>query len=80
MVINDIFEIFFDFRVTTPAPHPMIPAATIGSWERFGVELVLTFIVVFTYCTANDKKFFVNGSVVIGASYAACSLVAVSFF
>lgn len=66
-------------RVTSPGPYPAFPAPTLGSWERFGIELVLTFIVVFTHFSATDRKLFSNNAMVIGAAYTACSLVAVSF-
>ncbi|KAL0268338.1 UNVERIFIED_CONTAM: hypothetical protein PYX00_010317 [Menopon gallinae] len=63
------------YGVNASGQYPVVPTATLGSWERFGVELVLTFIVVFTHCTVSEKKLFGNGATMIGFAYAACSIV-----
>ncbi|KAK6618093.1 hypothetical protein RUM44_002535 [Polyplax serrata] len=62
-----------DFRVT-PGPYPATPSSGLGPWERFGVELILTFIVVFTHFSNLERKLLNNGSMVIGVAYAACTL------
>lgn len=58
--------------------YPAVQNAALGSWERFGIELVLTFIIVFTHCTVSERKLFGNGATMIGFAYAACSIVGVS--
>ncbi|XP_046992079.1 neurogenic protein big brain-like isoform X1 [Schistocerca americana] len=47
------------------------------AWEGFGVEFILTFVVVFTYCVSMDsyRRWLGGSSVSIGMAYLACSLV-----
>jgi glycerol uptake facilitator-like aquaporin len=54
--------------------------AHLNSWERFGVEFCLTFIVVLTYFVSMDtyRKWLGSSPLVIGAAYLACTLVSVS--
>lgn len=54
--------------------------STLAAWERFGVEMVLTFIVVLAYFMSTDsyKSYFGVSSLSIGAAYSACSFVSVS--
>jgi Ni,Fe-hydrogenase I cytochrome b subunit len=53
---------------------------SISSWERLGVEIILTFVVVFTYfvSTNTHRKVFGNSAAMIGAAYSACNFVSVS--
>jgi Major intrinsic protein len=53
----------------------------VSSWERLGVEMILTFVVVFTYfvSTNTPRKIFGNSAAMIGAAYSACNFVSVSF-
>jgi len=66
-------------RVTVPGYMGSLPAH-LNSWERFGVEFCLTFIVVFTYFVSMDtyRKWLGSSPLVIGAAYLACTLVSVS--
>ena len=71
-------------RVTVPgysalasiAPHP----AHMSAWERFGVELILSFLLVLTYCGATDshRRSLGGAGPAVGAAYLACTLVSVS--
>jgi len=73
-------------RVTVPGYMGNLSAtashlpAHLNSWERFGVEFCLTFIVVFTYFVSMDtyRKWLGSSPLVIGAAYLACTLVSVS--
>lgn len=58
----------------------MSSSSVLGPWERFGVELVLTFIVVFAHFSKLEKRLFNKGSTAIGVAYAACTLAGVSVF
>jgi len=59
-------------------------AVTMTPWERFGVELILSFLVVLTYCGATDPSGRILNSqtnmapFAIGGAYLVCSLVLVS--
>lgn len=59
----------------------LMQAGTIVAWERFGVELILSFIVVLTYLITMDKytKWLGSSSLTIGAAYAACTFVSVLY-
>jgi glycerol uptake facilitator-like aquaporin len=52
----------------------------LNSWERFGVEFILTFIVVFTYFVSMDtyRKWLGSSALTVGSAYLACTLVSVS--
>lgn len=54
--------------------------STLAAWERFGVEMILTFIVVLAYLMSTDsyKSYFGVSALSIGAAYGACSFVSVS--
>lgn len=51
--------------------------ASIPAWERFAVEFILTFMVVFTYFVSMDtyRKWMGSSALAIGASYSACTFV-----
>jgi glycerol uptake facilitator-like aquaporin len=75
----------FLHRVSLPGYQGNLQAAishtsAVSSWERFGVEMVLTFVVVFTYfvSTNSQRKLFGNSAAMIGAAYSACNFVSVS--
>lgn len=55
-------------------------SAALAAWERFGVEFILTFVVVLCYFVSTDaiRKFMGNSSFAIGAAYSACCFVSVS--
>lgn len=81
----DIFIIQFICSVTVPGFQGNLQAAvahtsSLAAWERFGVEMVLTFIVVLAYFMSTDtyKSYFGVSSLSIGAAYGACSFVSVS--
>lgn len=78
---------FFFFSVTIPGYQGNLQAAvshsaSLDAWKRFGVELVLTFIVVLSYLVSTDsyKKHLGSAALSVGAAYCACSFVSVSFF
>lgn len=54
--------------------------SNLAAWERFGVEMILTFIVVLAYFMSTDsyKSYFGVSSLSVGAAYSACSFVSVS--
>lgn len=61
----------------------MVQPAAMASWERFGVEFILTFIVVLTHCVSAERPRIAFGAtsspaLAIGAVYGACTLVSVS--
>lgn len=83
----DMFFFYIQFicSVTVPGYQGNLQAAiahtsTLAAWERFGVEMVLTFIVVLAYFMSTDtyKSYFGVSSLSIGAAYGACSFVSVS--
>ncbi|PSN40507.1 hypothetical protein C0J52_11690 [Blattella germanica] len=51
--------------------------AHLNPWERFGVEFILTFVVVFTYFVSMDtyRKWLGSSALSIGSAYLACTLV-----
>lgn len=53
--------------------------STLAAWERFGVEFILTFVVVLSYLISTNsyKKYFGSSAIAIGAAYSACSFVSV---
>ncbi|KAB0800545.1 hypothetical protein PPYR_06285 [Photinus pyralis] len=59
----------------------LMHTSNIVTWERFVVELILTFIVVLTYLMTMDTytKWLGSSSLTIGASYAACTLVSMPY-
>uniref|UniRef100_A0A182S7B4 Uncharacterized protein n=1 Tax=Anopheles maculatus TaxID=74869 RepID=A0A182S7B4_9DIPT len=70
--------------VTVPGYQGNLQAAvshssSLAAWERFGVEFILTFIVVLAYLisTSSFKKYFGSSAIAIGAAYSACSFVSV---
>uniref|UniRef100_A0A336M7F0 CSON010643 protein n=1 Tax=Culicoides sonorensis TaxID=179676 RepID=A0A336M7F0_CULSO len=74
------------YSVTVPGYQGNLQAAvthsaSLAAWERFGVELILTFIIVLTYfvATMGHNKIYGSPSLVIGAAYAACSFVSMPY-
>uniref|UniRef100_A0A6P7HCJ4 Neurogenic protein big brain n=1 Tax=Diabrotica virgifera virgifera TaxID=50390 RepID=A0A6P7HCJ4_DIAVI len=72
----------FLYGVTVPGYQGNLSAAVVHSsgiapWERFGIEFMLTFIVVFSYFISMDsyRKWTGTSSLTIGATYSACSFV-----
>nr|CAD7407687.1 unnamed protein product [Timema cristinae] len=69
-------------RVTAPTSQGILgvtAATTLYGWEQFGVELLLTFIVVLTYlvCMDSYRQWLGSSALLIGAAYLACTLVMV---
>ncbi|XP_052870778.1 neurogenic protein big brain-like [Anopheles cruzii] len=74
------------FGVTVPGYQGNLQAAVshsaqLAPWERFGVEFILTFIVVLTYLISTNsfRKYFGSSTVAIGAAYSACSFVSMPY-
>ncbi|KAF7273693.1 MIP channel family protein big brain [Rhynchophorus ferrugineus] len=76
----------FLYGVTVPGYHSYQenlssavghPTNIFTSWERFGIEFTLTFLVVFSYFMSMDtyRKWIGSGSITIGSTYCACSFV-----
>ncbi|XP_069704193.1 neurogenic protein big brain-like isoform X2 [Periplaneta americana] len=71
------------YGVTTPGYMGNLSATVshlpvhLNAWERFGVEFILTFIVVFTYFVSMDtyRKWLGSSALTIGSAYLACTLV-----
>lgn len=63
-----------------PATLTQVLVATQTPWQKFGIELVLSFVVVYTYfVTMDSHRRWLGGSALgLGAAYLSCSLVAVS--
>lgn len=85
MTIRFFLNNFFFFRVTVPGYQGNLSVivghtANIAPWERFGIEFMLSFIVVFSYFVSMDtyRKWTGTSSLTIGATYSACSFVSVS--
>lgn len=73
------------YRVTIPSYQGNLSAITtqtanVATWERFGVEVVLTFMVVLAYFVTMDSpsRTFGNGALAVGAAYGSASFVSVS--
>uniref|UniRef100_A0A182R1E8 Aquaporin n=1 Tax=Anopheles farauti TaxID=69004 RepID=A0A182R1E8_9DIPT len=74
------------YGVTVPGYQGNLQAAVshsaqLAPWERFGVEFILTFIVVLAYLisTCSFKKYFGSSAIAIGAAYSACSFVSMPY-
>ncbi|ALC39135.1 bib [Drosophila busckii] len=74
------------YGVTVPGYQGNLQAAishsaALAAWERFGVEFILTFVVVLCYFVSTDaiKKFMGNSSFAIGAAYSACCFVSMPY-
>lgn len=54
--------------------------ATQTPWQKFGIEVVLSFVLVYTYFVTmgTHRKWLASSGLSIGAAYLACSLVSVS--
>lgn len=63
-----------------PSSLAQVLVSTQTPWQKFGVEVVLAFIIVYTYFVTMDshRKWLSSSGINIGAAYLACSLVAVS--
>uniref|UniRef100_A0A182QNB7 Uncharacterized protein n=1 Tax=Anopheles farauti TaxID=69004 RepID=A0A182QNB7_9DIPT len=74
------------YGVTVPGYQGNLQAAvshssSLAAWERFGVEFILTFIVVLAYLISTNsfKKYFGSSAIAIGAAYSACSFVSMPY-
>lgn len=88
-IIENVFaqllkSVLYVFRVTVPGYQGNLAAAvshtsSLPAWERFGVEFILTFVVVLTYFVSMErtKRWSSNAALNIGAAYAACTFVSV---
>lgn len=63
-----------------PATLAQVLVATQTPWQKFGIEVVLSFVIVYTYFVTMDsqRRWLTGPGLSIGAAYLACSLVAVS--
>ncbi|XP_058840710.1 neurogenic protein big brain-like, partial [Topomyia yanbarensis] len=75
------------YGVTVPGYQGNLQAAvshtsSLAAWERFGVEFILTFVVVLSYLISTNsyKKYFGSSAIAIGAAYSACSFVSCKCF
>ncbi|KAG8243772.1 hypothetical protein J6590_038249 [Homalodisca vitripennis] len=61
-----------------PVTLSQVLVATQTPWQKFGIEVVLSFIIVYTYFVTMDshRKWLSSSGLSIGAAYLACSLVA----
>ncbi|CAH0562204.1 unnamed protein product [Brassicogethes aeneus] len=76
----------FLYTVTVPGYQSNLSAAVahsamIAPWERFGIEFILTFIVVFSYFVSMDtyRKWIGTSALTIGSTYSACSFVSMPY-
>ncbi|GJQ66964.1 bib [Trypoxylus dichotomus] len=76
----------FLYGVSLPSHKANLAAAiahtnSVAAWERFGVEFILTFVVVLTYFVSMDtyRKWTSTGNVTIGAAYSACTFVSMPY-
>lgn len=76
----------FLYGVTVPGYQGNLAAAvshtsSLPAWERFGVEFILTFVVVLTYFVSMErtKRWSSNAALNIGAAYAACTFVSMPY-
>lgn len=83
--LANLFHFTVFYSVTVPGYQGNLQAAiahtsNLAAWERFGVETILTFIVVLAYFMSTDsyKSYFGVSALSIGAAYSACSFVSVS--
>ncbi|XP_055545746.1 neurogenic protein big brain isoform X2 [Wyeomyia smithii] len=74
------------YGVTVPGYQGNLQAAvshtsSLAAWERFGVEFILTFVVVLCYLISTNsyKKYFGSSAIAIGAAYSACSFVSMPY-
>lgn len=82
---NLFFSFFIHSSYTVPDYKKNLEAAIdyttkFPSWERFAIEMVLTFLVVLAYFMATDshKTYFGVSALSIGCAYSAGSFVSVS--
>lgn len=76
------------YRVTVPGRQDSIRVATaqlpahLSPWERFGLEMILSFLVVFVYFVTMDshRKWISGAPLSIGSSYIAATIVSVCDF
>jgi hypothetical protein len=76
------FSFFYYRCLSSGNLYNSIQTSSSQTWDqRLGVEVVLTFVIVFTYfvSTNSHRRIFGNSAVMIGAAYSACTLVYVSF-
>lgn len=83
---NLFFSIFFSVTVPTRQTSLTVTVAQLpphlSPWERFGLELILTYIVVFTYFVSMDshRRWLGTSGLTVGAAYLAATLVSVRYF
>ncbi|XP_022901247.1 neurogenic protein big brain [Onthophagus taurus] len=56
-------------------------STNVSAWERFGIEFILTFVVVLTYFVSMDthRRWTTSSNITIGAAYSACSFVSIPY-
>ncbi|XP_017782179.1 PREDICTED: neurogenic protein big brain [Nicrophorus vespilloides] len=76
----------FLYGVTVPGYQGNLAAAvghtaSVAAWERFGVEFILTFVIVLTYFVSMDtsRRWTNNAGITIGAAYTACTFVSMPY-
>ncbi|CAG9816867.1 unnamed protein product [Phaedon cochleariae] len=76
----------FLYGVTIPGYQGNLSAviehsADIAPWKRFGIEFILTFIVVFAYFISMDtyRKWTGTSSLTVGSTYSACSFASMPY-
>ncbi|KAK9889277.1 hypothetical protein WA026_004556 [Henosepilachna vigintioctopunctata] len=76
----------FLYSVTVPGYQANLSttlnhSSSVAPWERFGVELILTFIIVFSYFVSMEshRKWMTSSALTIGATYSACSFVSMPY-
>ncbi|XP_059616990.1 neurogenic protein big brain [Phlebotomus argentipes] len=74
------------YGVTVPGYQGNLQAAishssALAAWERFGVEFILTFVVVLAYFVSTEsyRRYLGASSLTIGAAYSACSFVSMPY-
>ncbi|RZC37210.1 neurogenic protein big brain [Asbolus verrucosus] len=76
----------FLYGVTVPSYQGNLTVSfthsvTEAPWEKFGIEFILTFVVVFSYFVSMDihRKWMGTSALTIGATYSACSFVSMAY-
>ncbi|KAG5883538.1 hypothetical protein JTB14_016652 [Gonioctena quinquepunctata] len=76
----------FLYGVTVPGYQGNLSAvithsASMAPWERFGIEFILTFVVVFSYFISMDtyRKWTGTSSLTVGSTYSACTFVSMPY-
>ena len=79
-VMRSMLTKLFYCRVTVPKRQdiPMFTVSvTDAPWEKFGIEFILTFVVVFSYFVSMDShsKWMGKSALTMGATYSACTFI-----